>query len=281
MVEMDGQALEEDAVQKLDLERLRDRLPIDGIGSTLIYAPSMGSTNQRALALLETHAAHGTLVVAEQQTEGRGRAGRKWVTRAGRGLAFSLIINPAHMEISSIGLLTGLGAVAVSDAILSMGLRGEIKWPNDVLVSGRKLAGVLMENVWMGARLKGSVLGIGVNLRPGAAPPEDQLDLPAIDLESALGYRVDATGFLLAVLKALADWWARLATPDFLEVWNARLAYQGRKVCIGNLQDQQHGVLETVDADGCLVLRGEDGLHHTFSVGEVHLRPQAEDLKAG
>jgi biotin-(acetyl-CoA carboxylase) ligase len=138
-----------------------------------------------------------------------------------------------------------------------------------------------VENVWSGNQLQGSVLGIGVNLRPGAAPPDCQLDLPAIDLESSLGYRVDAVAFLLALLQALADWWGRLGTPAFLQVWNERLAYRGQNVIVGEAGDQLHGRLEAVNSDGHLVLRGEDGSRWVVRVGDVHLRPQEEDFQTG
>lgn len=241
------------------------------------YFDSIGSTNAEALEWIKAGAADGCLVVADQQSEGRGRLGRRWVTRAGSALAFSLILKPAPEEAEHLGLFTALGALAISQALEDeLNLRSAIKWPNDVLLQGRKCAGILTEADWSGERVDGVVIGIGINIGPDAVPPADQLLYPAISVEEAAGQSIDRLDMLRAVLAALFQWRKQIGEPAFLQAWRIRLAFLGAWVQIQEAakgSPQIIGQITGLAADGSLLLRDEAGQSLTVSTGDVHLRP--------
>ena len=161
----------------------------------LRYYSQCGSTNDEARRWLEGGGPDLALVIAETQTAGRGRLERRWYTPPESALAFSLVLRPGK---TSPGLdpdlppegtmhLTALGALAVCQALEEQyRLDAQIKWPNDVLVGGCKLAGILAESHWQGSELTGTILGIGINVTRSAIPPGVELSFPAASIEACL-----------------------------------------------------------------------------------------------
>lgn len=254
------------------------------------YYSSIDSTNAQALRLAQGGAPHLTLVVADEQTAGRGRSKRRWFTLRGSALAFSLVLRPESL-LSAADLvgqgggssvftrLTAAGALAVVTALEKVfGLEAEIKWPNDVLVGGRKLAGVLVEADWLGQEMSTAVLGIGINVARGSEPPAVELLFPATSVESALGRSVDRWILLHAVTASLLDWLHRLESPEFLQAWEARLAYREQPVRV--LREggaALEGELLGLEEDGALRLRLPTGAVMRVPAGDVHLRPAGVD----
>lgn len=260
----------------MDLSSLTDALtglPIPQIR----FFESIGSTNDVGLEWAAAGAEDGCLVVADLQTQGRGRLGRRWVTRPGAALAFSLILQPTQTETSRLGFFTALGALAISQALEdTLGAAPEIKWPNDVLLLGRKTAGILVEAAWLGDHLQGVIIGIGINIAPEAVPPADQLLFPAISVEEAVGRPVDRQALLQAILKALFTWRTQIREEKFLRNWEDRLAFQGAWVQIEQASPGSMpvaGQLVGLASDGSLVLRSASGELTTVAVGDLHLRP--------
>ena len=219
-------------------------------------------------------------MVADEQTAGRGRFNRRWVTRPGAALAFSLILRLAPEEISHLTLFSPWGALAVAQTLESrFQLRPQIKWPNDVLLSGRKISGILAEISWTGTVLEGVVLGIGINVTRASVPPPEDLLFPAGSLEEACDHPLERWQLLRDVLETLILWRPRLGTAEFYQAWQERLAFRGEWVIIkagdGSAPDLR-GQLIGVDPDGSLRLRpegAEPGSEITVRVGDVHLRP--------
>jgi BirA family biotin operon repressor/biotin-[acetyl-CoA-carboxylase] ligase len=250
---------------------LRD-VPLGG----LRFFESIGSTNDEALAWATEGALDLSLVVAEEQTAGRGRRGRKWHTPPGTALAFSLILRPSVEERKHLARITALGALALADALRALGLAAQIKWPNDLLYRQRKLAGLLVETVWTGESLDAAVLGMGVNVLSGSVPPNASLQFPATSLEEALAKPVDRPELLHDILVALLAWRPRLATDSFIASWEERLAFRGEPVQVWKDDETAlTGELLGLEPDGSLRLRGTDGSLHTVQFGEIHLRPAA------
>ncbi|MFN2194988.1 MAG: biotin--[acetyl-CoA-carboxylase] ligase, partial [Anaerolineales bacterium] len=149
------------------------------------YFPTVGSTNDLAAEWAARGAPEFSLVVADEQTAGRGRAGRQWHTPPGAALAFSLVLRPQDQPNLDIPRLTALGSLAVCTALIDdYALPAQIKWPNDVLVNGKKLCGVLVEAAWQAGSIKYAVLGTGVNVAAAAVPQGVSLAFPATDIES-------------------------------------------------------------------------------------------------
>ncbi len=242
------------------------------------YVDTIGSTNDLALEWLENGAVDGSLVVADTQTAGRGRMGRRWVTRAGAALAFSLVLRPSTVEAARLGLFSPLAGLAVCLALENVyGIRAQIKWPNDVLIDGRKVCGILAEAAWNGAVLRGVVIGVGVNVSNAALPPPEELLFPATSIEAALGRIPERPALLRAVLAQLFAWRGRLSGAEFLAAWDARLAFKGMAVRIDQPDRQPlTGTLIGVAPDG--ELRVKTNLEEVLvTAGDVRLRPAGED----
>jgi BirA family transcriptional regulator, biotin operon repressor / biotin---[acetyl-CoA-carboxylase] ligase len=259
-----------------ELQSILSSLPLGEIR----YAERLGSTNAAAMTWLGSAAGAPdlSLVVADEQTAGRGRFNRRWVTRPGAALAASLIVHPSADEMPHLRRFTALGAFAVADALQNLyGLAPQIKWPNDVLLDRRKVSGILVETAWSGDRLQGMVIGMGVNVRPDALPPADELQFPATSVEDALGRPADRWQILHAMHSALLAWRPKIGTPEFLDAWDARLAFRGEKVHITAASGPGvEGRLLHLAPDGSLVLADANGQAFSVDVGDVRLRPEGK-----
>jgi len=214
------------------------------------------------------------LVVAEEQTAGRGRGGRTWFSRRGAALAFSLVLRPEPAEQEFVARFTALGALGCAEALEGLPLPAEIKWPNDVLIRQRKVCGILAEAVWQGKTAQGVVLGIGVNVRPEAVPPPEGLNFPATSLEAEAGRVIERLPLMRAILLGILHWRPRLGTSSLLQAWEELLAFRGQPVEVHSEgRPAQTGRLEGLDPDGSLRLRSPEGAAVSVQLGEVHLRP--------
>jgi BirA family biotin operon repressor/biotin-[acetyl-CoA-carboxylase] ligase len=268
-------------MDQTQLETALDDLPVGEIR----YYERIDSTNTAAAQWAEAGAPDLSLVVADEQTAGRGRLGRRWFTPPGAALAFSLLLDLQVGTASSAVLperrvpaLTALGAVAVSCALRHLyDLSPEIKWPNDVLLKRRKVAGVLVETHWQGESPTSAVLGIGINVATSSIPQETDLLYPAACVQAVLGRPVDRWVLLHAVLEELLAWRSRLSSKEFLQTWNDQLAFKGEWVQVGRADlsgsSLNEGTVIGLSPDGCLQLRTSSGNVATIQSGELTLRP--------
>jgi BirA family biotin operon repressor/biotin-[acetyl-CoA-carboxylase] ligase len=275
---------------------MMDRIELERILQGLALGPAryfdrIGSTNAEALRWADEGAPDLALVVANEQTAGRGRQGRRWSTPPGTALAFSLVLRDPPADDPSgrvvarrMARLTALGALAVSQALRqAYSLPAEIKWPNDVLLERRKVGGILAEAQWLGERLSAVVLGIGVNVAPASVPLDSEVIYPAACVESALGREAERWQLLRAVLEQFLSWRSRLESQAFLDAWEERLAFKGEQVYLYTgtaVQDQpdHQGILVGLDAEGCLQIRSQTGELCSLCNGELRLRPSAEPV---
>ncbi len=242
----------------------------------LRYYDSIGSTNDEALTWASQGAPDLSLIVANEQTRGRGRMNRTWFSPPHAALAMSLILCPTQTERAHPARTTGLLALALAESLLRLGPTPQIKWPNDVLLNGRKVAGILVETTWMGEELEALVLGLGVNVHSPSVPPADQVSFPATSIETELGHPVERANLLKDILLRVLDWRPKLGTDLFLNAWDGYLAYRGQQVRVeaGSAMPVV-GQLLGLNPDGSLHLRIEHGKSVTVQFGEVHLRPLA------
>lgn len=240
----------------------------------LRYFDTIGSTNDEALNWASHGAPDLSLVVSDQQTAGRGRLGRKWHTAAGLSLALSLILRPTPAELKFPARITGLGALAVADSLQTFGLVPQIKWPNDVLINGRKIAGILVESDWLGNKLNAFILGMGVNVLKASTPPLEEDAFPPTCVETELGHPLDRFNLLIKILKALIARRKMLGQDEFIQDWEGYLAYRG---CQVKVTRDNHppltGELIGLELNGKLQLRAKDGKMHELPFGEIRLRP--------
>ncbi len=245
------------------IERSRSRLA--PLASSVTYLPTVGSTNDVAASM----AIEGAVVVADEQTAGRGRRGHSWFSPAGSGLYVSVVLTPARARVDPARaslLLTLAAGVAIAEGIsAATGLPSTLKWPNDVFAGRRKLAGILAESAD-----RSVVLGYGINLTAAAYPPE--LRDRATSLESELGRPVERDHVLVETLAALAHRYDDLVSGRFdaiLDAWR-RLgpAASGANVTWTKDGATQSGVTAGVDARGALLVRVDDRIERIVS-GEL------------
>lgn len=254
------------------LKKQLDKLNLGG----LRYFDSIGSTNDEALAWAADGAKDFSLVIADEQTQGRGRLDRKWSTPKGSAIAMSLILRPSAPLRPHLSRTVGLAALSVSDACLGLGLSPKIKWPNDILLGGKKAAGILVETVWSGDDVDSLVIGMGINVGRESVPPPEALRFPATCIEDKLGKAPDRAQLICLILEAFLRRRGEVGTNGFVHAWEDRLAFRGEMVEINSGNGKQdHGVLEGLGPDGSLRLRDEHDKIVSIHIGDVSLRPSA------
>ncbi|MCJ7716503.1 MAG: biotin--[acetyl-CoA-carboxylase] ligase [Anaerolineales bacterium] len=260
----------------MDLSTWKTRLKELALGEIFLYQ-ELGSTNETAENLIREGALPFSLVVADTQTAGKGRHGRSWQTYPGKALAFSWILYPEIGIITpqNLGKLSGLGALAVVESLIeTYQMAAEIKWPNDVLVGGKKVCGVLVDVHWTGNKLMDAVVGIGINVARGSVPDDKDLHFPATSLEEAAGSEISRLELLIQVLRSLLKWYPELQSSIFTAAWQDKLAYKEEIVTLftgDKLIDQ--GTLQGISPEGALILHSDTGEERKYQTGEIKLRP--------
>ncbi|MGB8169461.1 MAG: biotin--[acetyl-CoA-carboxylase] ligase [Chthoniobacteraceae bacterium] len=259
------------APDRLIADDLLARLDGCALVRDLVVFEETGSTNELVLQRGRQGAAAGLVIFAERQTAGRGRFGRRWESASHRGLWFSLLLRPAF-PLARWARLTTWAAVAVAAAVERIGgRRAAIKWPNDVFLDGKKVAGILIESGTDAAGQPFAVVGIGVNVnhQPADFPPE--LAERATSLCLATGRVRDRAELAAEILTQLAARFERLADafPELVREAAARSLLLGRWVQLRSGATLHEGLAESLDENGQLLVRAGDGSAECFAAGEV------------
>ncbi|HXG47853.1 MAG TPA: biotin--[acetyl-CoA-carboxylase] ligase [Methylomirabilota bacterium] len=251
------------------LARLEGR-PV--IGRDIRVFRETGSTNDVAEKLARDGAAEGVVVFAESQTRGRGRLGRTWLSPRGKGLWFSVLLRP-DLRPQAATQLTVAAATALRRSIHAQThLAATIKWPNDILIRGRKVAGVLTELSAELDHIKHIVLGIGIDVNVGAGEFPADLRKTATSLKQELGRPVSRADLAVAVLQELDRDYARVRNGQFealADEWEGHCTTLGRRVSIQCGPRQIDGRAEALDEDGALLVRTEHGRVERIIGGDV------------
>lgn len=240
------------------------------LGCQVIELDECDSTNDDAARLARAGARHGTVVIARAQRQGRGRDGRAWASPRDAGLYLSAVIRPPLplVDVPPVTLAIGIG---LCDAARALGAPARLKWPNDALVHGRKLAGVLVEAHSQGSRLEAVIIGIGVNLASAALGPD--LAATAIALEQATDRPVDRAVFIAQLLGHVERWLDRYIAgglPAIAGAWHDRMATGIAARARVNGADLT-GEVAGLDGDGALLLRDPLGQLHRVRSGDVEV----------
>ena len=244
------------------------------IGRDIRVFESTTSTNDVVEKLARDGVKEGVVVFAEAQTRGRGRLGRKWISPAGKGLWFSVLLRPS-LPPQALTQVTVASATALRRAIESQtGLKAEIKWPNDILIGGRKVAGVLTELSAELDQVKYAILGIGVdvNLSPGDFPSE--LKKLATSLKAEAGRLIPRAELAVAALTELDVDYGRVLAGDFAALadeWEGHCTTIGRELSIRTGERVVRGRAEALSEEGALLVRTEHGHLERIVVGDVTL----------
>jgi BirA family biotin operon repressor/biotin-[acetyl-CoA-carboxylase] ligase len=228
----------------------------------IIRLQTVDSTNKYALERLGA-LADRTVIIAEEQTAGRGRLNRTWLSPRGENIYCSIILK----EQKNNPLLTILAALAAAQTIRGYGLAARLKWPNDVLVNGKKICGALAES-----NSQGLVLGLGVNINMSAENLA-ALDQPATSLRAETGQIHDREKFLRELLEKLFAFYEQAQNAGFaklVETWQNELDLAGKKVKIQTVQQEVYGTVIQVDKTGALLVATAQGVEKVLA-GDVHV----------
>lgn len=240
-------------------------------GRHIVYHETIGSTNDAALALADENAPEGTAVISDEQTAGRGRMARTWLAPPRSSILMSLVLYPP-LAPSGLGKLPTPFALGCCQAIrLQTGLDARIKWPNDLLIRGKKCAGILAEAKIAGNVIEYAVVGLGLNVNFRASLVQG-IPGDATTLSDELGRRIPRAALVRSILEHSEHYYARLCAGDALrEDWKANASTVGQRVHAFTPWGEEQGVAEDIDDDGALWLRRPDGSRVRLVAGDVTL----------
>lgn len=260
---------------KLYPEEITDGLTTEYIGQSVVYFESTGSTNNIAKELVRKALAEGTIVIAEEQTEGKGRLGREWISPKGEGIWLSVILRPNIRPIDATQI-TLAAAVATVKAIFDVtGLRLGIKWPNDILFNGKKVVGILTEMNAEVDRINFLVLGIGMNVNNTEFP--DDISSIATSLRMINEEKVNRINLLQSLLKRIEEQYKLINKGEFQKViqdwkeWNITI---GQEVAVTTIKESISGRAVDINEEGALILKLINGELMKVLSGDVTLRPK-------
>jgi BirA family biotin operon repressor/biotin-[acetyl-CoA-carboxylase] ligase len=261
-------------ITELSAETIHAGLHTQWIGQAVYYWTAIGSTNEELKRLADQGAPEGALAVTDEQLSGRGRLGRRWIAPAGSSLLTSLLFRPTFLAPTRAQQLTMLCSLAAADAVAEVtGLRPALKWPNDLLLEGKKLAGVLTEVGLEGETLAWVVVGVGLNVNVDFASQAPELADTAISLAMVLGQPLSRLPLLHSYLARVERRYTALRSGHSPhQEWEARLETLGQQVTVLSPDGSYQGLAESVDEMGALLLRQPDGQLMRILAGDVTLR---------
>jgi len=262
--------------QPLGLEAIRSGLRTERLGRTLHLYDRIESTNTTALALAEQGAPEGTVILADSQTQGRGRMGRSWISPPNLNLYFSVVFRP-NGDPSRVGLWSLAAAVAAARTIEQVtALPARLKWPNDILVHSRKVSGLLLESAIQSGRVKHLVLGIGLNVNLARNVLPDSLRNSVTSLREELGRDLDRVELFQRLLEQLENQYQSFQTePPYkvLESYTALSDTLGQSVTVQVPDREWTGQAIGITPAGDLIVQRPDGQQTVFRSGDVvHVR---------
>lgn len=247
---------------RFQTERFHALLATRAFGRRLVYLESTGSTQTVAHERYAAGDGEGTVVLADEQTSGKGRMGRSWHSPRGKGLWFTLLLEP-RISVRAAPLLTYVLSVAVCRTIRrATGRSAAIKWPNDIWIDGKKVCGILLESAAEDDRLKYVAAGIGIDVNVDRSEWPEEIADRATSLLIAAGRPFDRERLLADCLAELEFWYEHFLKEGFSgvrTVWESLCETIGRTVQVGNGSDTVAGVAVGMDEDGALLLRRNDG----------------------
>jgi BirA family biotin operon repressor/biotin-[acetyl-CoA-carboxylase] ligase len=251
------------------------------MGKNYVYLESVDSTSSYLAAMGPAEAVHGTVVAADRQTAGRGRMQRTWYSPAGTNLYFSLLLRPDIVPIKAPQLALVMAAALIKDLRSTLpGLHPKVKWPNDILVQGKKLAGILCEMQTEMDRAHHVIIGVGINVNSKGESYPPELRDRAISLRDATGKifrRQELLANILAELEKSYDLWLKEGLPPFIRFLEENSAIRDREVIVVMQNSEITGIARGLSDDGHLMLETPDGIVQ-LPAGEVHLKKREKSV---
>jgi BirA family biotin operon repressor/biotin-[acetyl-CoA-carboxylase] ligase len=254
-----------------NLENFDIKLETELLGRNFIYCDEIDSTNSELLNGKQLYKKTGTVLFAEKQLAGKGRKDRSWQSAKGMNLTFSVLFKKDTTTVININHLNLTASLAVASAIENLyQLRTELKWPNDVLINGKKIAGILTETSVKGNKIERAVIGIGVNLNQVTF--QGNFNLPPTSLKLELGINIDREIMLAEILNIFEELLLKLESQPnaILNDWRAKCKMIGDKIAITENDKVKTGIFYDIDDEGYLLLRKNDSLER-IHFGDVSI----------
>jgi BirA family biotin operon repressor/biotin-[acetyl-CoA-carboxylase] ligase len=258
-------------VKLFSLENFDIKLNTDVIGRNFIYTDEIDSTNSFLLNKNNKFSVDGTVLLAEKQEKGHGRNKKVWYSTRGYNLTFSILLTNKKYLDKNFNILNFAASLAVANAIENIyQLKTELKWPNDVLVNGKKIAGILMESVSRGSKIERLVIGVGINVNQilfqgnfNITPTSIKLELnETIEREKVLAEYLNNFEEILTKFEA--------SPPDVLKDWKAKCGMIGEKISITDGEKTKYGIFDDIDDEGFLLLRNKGKIEKIY-YGDVNI----------
>jgi len=237
-------------------------------GLSLVYQSQVGSTNDYLHSLASQGAPEGTVVIADEQTEGRGRLGRAWVAPPNTSLLFTTLFRPSlHPEYAH--QLVMVAGLAIAEACEEMtGVTVDVKWPNDLQIGGKKFVGILLESSVMADQIEWLIVGTGINVNH-RFEPADPLAETATSLRVACGQTIDRASLFALILRNYYHWHSRLGEDQLISAWRLRCITLGRRVSVQSQTGLVTGLAHNIGSSGVLHIKDDSGNVHFIHASEA------------
>lgn len=257
----------------LDEAHIRPFLHTAWAGQKILAYDTIDSSNNEAKRQAEAGAGHGLLVIGEEQTAGRGRRGRAWASKKGEGVFMSLLLKP-DIQPANASMLTLVMGMAVRDALEKIAkIDAQIKWPNDIVVDGKKVCGILTEMSAQIDYINHIVIGVGINIHNAEFPEEMQHIATSVFLQT--GEHIRRSELVAEILARFEEYYVRYLTHEnlreLMDDYNAHLINRGRHVQVIDLKKNYTGIAQGINEEGELLVEAEGGIRRV-TAGEVSVR---------
>lgn len=254
-----------------NLEDFDIKLNTELIGRNFIYIEEIDSTNKFLFDKENNQNINGTVVLAEKQTHGKGRKDRVWYSAPESNLTFSLLINKDKFLLKSTNLINFAVSLAVANAIENLyQLKTEVKWPNDVLINGKKTCGILLEASSQAKKIDRLVIGIGINVNQNSF--QGVFNYPPTSIRIELGRNVEREKFLAEILNLMEELFEKLKLDknEVLNDWKSKCRMIGERISVKEDEKEKFGLFYDIDEDGFLILETKEG-REKIHFGDVTL----------
>ena len=253
----------------LDINLLKTSLSNKIVGRNILYYDILSSTMNKAKLIAKNNESEGYVIIAENQTKGRGRFNRNWISAPGENISLSIILKPTLQQLAYINMAATLSVYEVIKNYTNM--NPTIKWPNDVKLNQKKISGILIESEMNSNKLNYAILGIGININFN---PMKHLEISSIatSLYKETGKIIDRTAFLITFLNIFNNYYIKIKNQEFLtKEWSSKIETIGKNVEISSNGELIKGKAIQVTENGDLIIQFSNNIRKKITAGEVTL----------